>query len=133
MIACGMAEGGGSTSFPFTPFADHLQQLVAPEAFGTDDVDLITGAETGTNITQSETFTAANPDNPNQIVVAYNDSRGRNKNPINISGASYSATAATASPASPLPTVKALSKIPWATPLFSITARPAPGSLSGLT
>src|SRR6266550_4443495 len=41
-------------------------------------------------VTQSMTFTAANPDNPNQIVVAYNDSRGRNANPINISGASVS-------------------------------------------
>ena len=39
---------------------------------------------------QSETFSSANPDNPQQIVVAYNDSRGRNANPINISGASVS-------------------------------------------
>ena len=54
------------------------------------DVNLITGTETSPNITQSETFTSANPDNPNQIVVAYNDSRGRNANPINISGASVS-------------------------------------------
>src|SRR5439155_13294399 len=41
-------------------------------------------------VTQSETFTTANPDNQNQIVVAYNDSRGRNVTPINISGASVS-------------------------------------------
>src|SRR5262249_44398772 len=33
---------------------------------------------------------AANPDDPNEIVVAFNDSRGRNVNPINISGASVS-------------------------------------------
>ena len=39
---------------------------------------------------QSETYTTANPDNPNQIVVAYNDSRGSNASPINISGASVS-------------------------------------------
>ncbi len=39
---------------------------------------------------QSETFTTANPDDPSQVVVAYNDSRGRNFNPINISGASVS-------------------------------------------
>ena len=41
-------------------------------------------------MTQSETFTTANPDDPSQVVVAYNDSRGRNFNPINISGASFS-------------------------------------------
>src|SRR6202035_3947757 len=52
--------------------------------------DLITGTETYPNIDQSTTFSAGNPDNPNQIVVAYNDSRGRNANPINISGASVS-------------------------------------------
>src|SRR6266540_3912041 len=58
--------------------------------FGAADVNLITGTETSPNITQSETFSTANPDNPNQIVVAYNDSRGRNFSPINISGASAS-------------------------------------------
>ena len=61
-----------------------------PLAYGAADVNLITGTETSPNITQSETFTTANPDNPDQIVVAYNDSRGRNVNPINISGASVS-------------------------------------------
>ena len=58
--------------------------------YGAGDVNLITGTETSPNVTQSETFTTANPDNPQQIVVAYNDSRGRNANPINISGASVS-------------------------------------------
>src|SRR5207253_3484601 len=52
--------------------------------------NLITGTQTSPNITQSETFTASNPDNPLQIVVAYNDSRGRNAVPTNISGASVS-------------------------------------------
>ena len=42
------------------------------------------------HVTQSETFTIANPDNPLQVLAAYNDSRGRNFTPINISGASYS-------------------------------------------
>jgi N-acetylneuraminic acid mutarotase len=58
--------------------------------YGTTDVDLITGTETFPNVTQSETYTLANPDNPLQVLVAYNDSRGRNATPINISGASYS-------------------------------------------
>lgn len=53
-------------------------------------VDLVTGTESSPHITQSETFTTANPDNPNEIVVAYNDSRGVFSNPINISGASVS-------------------------------------------
>ena len=72
------------------PIGHFIKKLLMPLAFGAGDVNLITGTETSPNITQSETFTAANPDNPNQIVVAYNDSRGRNQNPINISGASVS-------------------------------------------
>src|SRR5438874_7849299 len=88
MIFCGQAEGGSASS---SGTSSHLvQKLLAPLAYGTTDVDLITGLETYPNITQSETFTASNPDNANQIVVAYNDSRGRNVSPINISGASVS-------------------------------------------
>ena len=87
MIFCGESEGGSASAFGgSSPF---VQELLAP-LFGGADVDLITGTEIPDNITQSETFTAANPDDPNQIVVAYNDSRGRNANPINISGASVS-------------------------------------------
>src|SRR4030095_4348712 len=88
MIFCGAAEGGsGSAGGTFSKL---VQQLMAPLVYGTTDVDLITGTETFPNVTQSETFTTANPDNPNQIVVAYNDSRGRNATPINISGGSVS-------------------------------------------
>jgi len=39
-------------------------------------VDLITGTETYPYINQSTTFSWGNPDNPDQIVVAYNDTRG---------------------------------------------------------
>src|SRR5256886_6700897 len=89
MIFCGQTQGGAAS--PSGTFSQFVQGLLpAPLAYGTTDVDLITGTETYPNITQSETFTAANPDNPNQIVVAYNDSRGRNASPINISGASVS-------------------------------------------
>ena len=49
----------------------------SPLAFGATDVDLVTGADTSPHVTQSETFTTANPDNPLQVIVAYNDSRGR--------------------------------------------------------
>src|SRR5215208_3708977 len=88
MIACGEAQGG--TPSTSSALFEAIKSALAPLAFGASDVDLITGAETSPNITQSETFTASNPDNPNQIVVAYNDSRGRNVTPINISGASVS-------------------------------------------
>jgi len=89
MIACGRAQGGSASAFP--AFSRVIQDLLpGPLAYGTTDVNLITGADAGTHITQSETFAAANPDNPNQIVVAYNDSRGVFANPINISGASVS-------------------------------------------
>src|SRR2546423_7292360 len=88
MIFCGLSEGG--KSFHGRAFSKLVQRLTAPVAFGSTDVDLITGTESFPNVTQSETFTTANPDDPNQVVVAYNDSRGRNFTPINISGASVS-------------------------------------------
>jgi hypothetical protein len=83
-IYCGAAQGGSptysGTSYPF------VQEALAP-LFGGADVDLITGTDTITHPTQSETYTLANPDNDNQIVVAYNDSRTAGGN---YSGASYS-------------------------------------------
>src|SRR5438093_4261701 len=82
MVYCGEAQGGAAS--PAHGFSQLVQTLLSPLAYGTTDVDLITGAEISPNVTQSETFTASNPDNPNQIVVAYNDSRGRNVSPINI-------------------------------------------------
>ncbi len=87
MIYCGQAEGGSASSFGES--SKFVQDLLAPLLGGTD-VDLVTGTETNPNTTQSETFVASNPDNPSQVVVAFNDSRGRNANPINISGASVS-------------------------------------------
>jgi hypothetical protein len=92
MIHCGQAKGGDSDKgvANSSAFSKVVQNLTAPLVYGGTDVDLITGTETSPNITQSETFTAANPDDPNVIGVAYNDSRGRNFNPINISGASFS-------------------------------------------
>jgi len=88
MIACGEAQGG--TPSASGALFEAIKNALAPLAYGASDVDLVTGTETSPNVTQSETFTASNPDNPNKIVVAYNDSRGRNVSPINISGASVS-------------------------------------------
>src|SRR5262245_43057189 len=88
MIACGEAEGGSAS--PEHLFSQFVQRSLQPPADRTSDVHLVAGTETVPNVTQSETVTTSNPDNPNQIVVAYNDSRGRNVTPINISGASVS-------------------------------------------
>src|SRR5947209_11646573 len=86
-IACGEAQGGSASNF-----SELMQQALAatPLAYGGADINLITGADTGSHITQSETFSWRNPVNPNEIVVAYNDSRGVFASPINISGASVS-------------------------------------------
>src|SRR6516162_1866279 len=91
MIACGEPSGASSSATStMGPVGQLIKQLLMPLAFGAADVDLITGTESFPNVTQSETFTTANPENPNQIVVAYNDSRGINASPFNISGASTS-------------------------------------------
>ncbi len=81
MIACGRAQGGSASS-PFGAFFQAIKKIWAPLAYGSADVDLVTGTQTSPNVTQSETFTASNPDNLNQIVVAYNDSRGRNASQV---------------------------------------------------
>ena len=87
-IYCGTARGG---SLDNEEGASSIAQEILAPLSGTTDQDLIEpGPESGTHITQSETFVAANPDDPNTIVVAFNDSRGVNSNPINISGASVS-------------------------------------------
>src|SRR6266481_985737 len=85
MIACGEAEGGSTPNVSFP--SRLLQTVFAPFTYGGTDVDLITGAETSPHVTQSDFFSWTNPANPNQIVVAYNDSRTAT---ANYSGASYS-------------------------------------------
>src|SRR6267143_4007275 len=90
MIACGEAEGGSASPYP--AFSQLLHKLTTPLAYGAADVDLITGTETFPHVTQSETYSNANPDNPNQIVVTYNDSRTAS---ANYSGASYSSDGGT--------------------------------------
>src|SRR5215813_13177779 len=90
MIFCGEAKGGESEASDGSAFSKLVHKMMAPVAFGGTDVDLVTGTENFPNVTQSETYTTANPDDPTQIVVAYNDSRGVNANPLNISAASVS-------------------------------------------
>jgi hypothetical protein len=87
MIACGEAQG--SSASPAGTFSRFVQKLLDPLVYGTTDVDLITPPETSP-VTQSTTFTAGNPDNPLQIVVCYDDARGRDVTPINLAGCSVS-------------------------------------------
>src|SRR5438093_880300 len=82
MIFCGLSKGGseeaefGSSS----AFSKLLHNLMAPLSYGGVDVDLVTGTETAPHVIQSETYTGANPDNPDEVLVAYNDSRCANSN-----------------------------------------------------
>ncbi len=128
-IFCGEAQGGSPSAFGES--SAFVQELLAPLLGGTD-VDLITGTETSPHITQSETFATANPDNPNEIVVAYNDSRNVTANPINISGAScLHRRRHHLHPPHQDATVKAHSPIRLAIPLSLYNRPPAPGSRSG--
>jgi hypothetical protein len=88
MIACGEAQGGSASSAG--TFSRLVQKLLRPVGYGTTDVNLITGTEIFPHIDQSTTFTAGNPDNPLQIVVAYNDARGTDDSPSSGAGASVS-------------------------------------------
>src|SRR5882672_9530032 len=74
MIACGESPGGSAS--PYSAFSRLFRTVTAPLAYGATDVDLVTGTETSPHIIQSETYSAANPDNPDEICVAFNDSRG---------------------------------------------------------
>src|SRR5438067_3580616 len=90
MMFCGQAEGGGERdeAGSSSAFSKLVHKLTAPVNFGGTDVDLVTGTETPPHIIQSETFTGANPDNPDQVLAAYNDSRCANSS--NFSGLSVS-------------------------------------------
>ena len=72
MIACGESKGGAArrrSASPRNAFAKLAQKLLpVPLAYGAADVDLVTGTETPPNIIQSETYTTANPDNPDEIL-----------------------------------------------------------------
>src|SRR6267378_5571367 len=91
MIACGESQGGGQAkkgqASPFRGLSQPVQKLLAPLAYGAADVDVVLPDGTFPATVQSETYTTANPDNPNQIVINYNDSRNA---PSCYSGVSYS-------------------------------------------
>ena len=72
MIHCGQAKGGDPETglANSSAFSKLVRNLTAPLVYGSTDVDLVTGAESFPNVTQSETFSTANPDDPNEVVVA---------------------------------------------------------------
>jgi hypothetical protein len=93
MLNCGEGRGGTPKGAPTSAFSRLVQKLLppslAPLTYGATDVNLVTTTvDTFPNTTQSETFTTANPDNPDEVMVAFNDSRGANFS--NFSGASIS-------------------------------------------
>src|SRR3989440_861158 len=90
MIFCGQAKGGGEADEGggSSAFSRLVHNLTAPASYGGTDVDLVTGTETPPHIIQSETYTGANPDNPDQVLAAFNDSRCAASN--NFSGLSVS-------------------------------------------
>ncbi|MGE5214863.1 MAG: hypothetical protein ACM3NN_14370, partial [Nitrospirota bacterium] len=91
MIACGQAQGGGTTAnFSPTRITQFIRKLLLPLAYGGTDVDLITAGESYPQVNQSTTFSWGNPDNPDQIVVAYIDTRDGLADPPDAAGASVS-------------------------------------------
>src|SRR5207249_4031594 len=63
MIFCG-EQTGGTTSL-LDSVSQVIQNTLAPETYGTADVNLITGTDSGSHITQPETVARANPHKPN--------------------------------------------------------------------
>jgi hypothetical protein len=63
MIACGEVPGTATSATSTLGRIGHfIKKLLLPLAYGATDVNLITGTETSPNITQSETYSLANPD-----------------------------------------------------------------------
>src|SRR4029077_3529234 len=75
MKACGVSEGGKGKPSPASTFSKFVKSLLPrPLAYGGTDVDVVVTDGTFPSVVQSETYTIANPDDPTQVFVAYNDS-----------------------------------------------------------
>jgi hypothetical protein len=75
MKACGVSEGGNHSTSVAENFSTFVKNLLPhPLAYGATDVDVILPDGTFPSVVQSETYTTANPDDPTQVFVAYNDS-----------------------------------------------------------
>ena len=132
MIHCGMFREREVFVSTASAFSKLVQDLTAPLVYGSTDVDLVTGDESFPNVTQSETLTTANPDDPNEIVVAYNDSRGVNVNPINhLPVIGLHRWWHHFHPSYQRQRSKSPSTIPLVIRLFCITSQPGLGLLSG--
>jgi hypothetical protein len=133
MIACGETPGVSTSTSTLGPVGQFIKKLLTPLAFGAADVDLVTGTETSPNVVQSETFTTANPDNPNQIVVAYNDSRGATSTRSTSPALRSPPTAARPSPGSPTANGQSPFAYTLGDPVILYNSRPALGLRSGWT
>jgi hypothetical protein len=75
MKTCGMVEPSNRKTSPAETFSHFVKSLLPrPLAYGTTDVDVVVTDGTFPAVVQSETYTTANPDDPTQVFVAYNDS-----------------------------------------------------------
>jgi sugar lactone lactonase YvrE len=81
LVTCGVLAGGSSAGPSSSP-----SSVLGP-AFPGSDVDVITGTETFPRVTQSESFGWSHG---STVVVSYNDARGDEESPVNLSGVSVS-------------------------------------------
>src|SRR6266567_7795150 len=88
MRACGVSEGGEPSPAHQTTFSKFVKSLLpSPLAYGATDVDVVGVDGAFPSTVQSETYTTANPDDPTQVMVGYNDSR---QAPSSYSAVSFS-------------------------------------------
>ena len=83
LVRCGVLPGGSPTGPP----GSSAHSSVLGPSFPGNDVDVITGTETYPHVTQSESVVWSNG---NTVVVNYNDSKGIEETPRNLSGVSVS-------------------------------------------
>ncbi len=136
MMACGEEPGvASSATSTLGPVGRFFQRLLTPLAYGGADVNLINHPETSPNITQSETFTTVNPDNPNRswwpTTTHAAATLARSISPVHRSPP----TVASLSTASPTPpeAIKAHLSVRRAILLFYTTSQPRPGLQCGWT
>src|ERR1700745_1625946 len=67
MIACAADGGAGPMGGFFQRVGQGVKRILLP-LYGATDVNLINHPETSPNITQSDTFSPVNPDNPPRVV-----------------------------------------------------------------
>lgn len=124
MIACGNASGGSAASSSGS-LTQILKKIFAPLNYGGTDVNLITGPDVSPNVVQSETYSLANPENANQILIRGAATPAQST----LAGHPGPPTAATPSSGLRLPAVAAHSMVVWVIQLFYTMRQLTPGLL----